>query len=366
MVTHTVGRVPALEEPPSPMGDTGTSQRRPRPPRVWIIDEEWGSIDVEAALLEAAYPGVQILHSTYDHADELATFGRTCDLIIAQVYAQLPASTIRALECCRGIAVMGGGFDRVDLAAATAQGIPVTNVRGYCAEDLAQYVRTAILTDAKPLVEAIGPWGALPWGLLAYPVLPRRVAGQTLLIVGYGGIGRTVARRALALGMHVVATDPHVTPQTMAADGVEWVEWDQGFACADVVSVHCSLSESTRGIIGAHEFQLMGEDALLVNTSRGAILDEPALVEALRGGTIRAATLDVITHEPPDFDEEIFRAPGVHVTPHVSYVSYESITELRSRSVSNALAMYEGRIPADCVNGEALSRPRPTPIEPKE
>lgn len=371
-----VGGAGAVREPGSlafdegvkatPLGVDPARVSGARPPRVWIIDEEWGSVDVEIALLTRAHPGAEILHSTYDYAEDLESFGRTCDILIAQVYAGLPAATIERLECCRGIAVMGGGFDRVDVQAASARGIPVTNVQGYCAEDLAQYVVTAILTDAKPLVEALGPQGPTPWGLLAYHSLPRRVADRTLLVVGYGRIGRTVARRALGLGMRVLATDPHVPAETMAAEGVEWVTWEQGFPRADVVSVHCALTPATRGIIGARELAAMPEDSLLVNTARGAVIDEDALVAALRAGGIRAAVLDVINHEPPDFTEEIFRTPGARVTPHVSYLSYESITELRSRSVHNALAMYEGRIPDDCVNAGTLLPPRPIPSDWKE
>lgn len=327
---------------------------RVKAPRVWIIDEEWDSVDVEIGLIRESYPDAQILHSSYNYEDDLDSFGRTCDVLIAQVYAPLPASTIERLECCRGIAVMGGGFDRVDVGAAGRRGIAVTNVQGYCAEDLAQYVLTAILTHAKPLVSAVGPEGPRPWGLQAYPVLPRRVADQTLLIVGYGRIGRTVARRARALGMRVLATDPRPDTRKLSEDSVELVAWDEGFRRADVVSVHCALTDATAGIIGEHEFALMGRDSLLVNTARGAILDERALADALRSGAIGGAVLDVVTHEPPDFTEEIFRVPGVFVTPHVSYVSYESISELRSRSVRNALAMFEGAIPDDCVNGGAL------------
>ena len=347
-------------------GATAPGPAAPGAPRVWIIDEEWGSVDFEADLVRRAYPGAQVLHSTYSYEGDLETFGRTCDIILAQIYAQLPATVIDQLRNCRGIAVMGGGFDRVDVSAAAARSIPVTNVQGYCAEDIAQYVLTAVLNDAKPHVGAIGPEGPRPWGLLAYPQLPHRVAGRTLLVVGYGRIGRTVARRAVGIGLHVIAVDPHVGVAAMAADGVEKVEWDQGFARADVVSLHCSLGVDTRGIIGEREFALMPDHALLVNTSRGAVIDEGALVRALEEGDIRAALLDVVTQEPPRFDEEIFGAPHASITPHVSYLSYESITELRTRCVRNALAMYAGEIPEDCVNRDALPRPALASAAPNE
>jgi Lactate dehydrogenase and related dehydrogenases len=335
-------------------------------PRVWIIDEEWGSVDFEVALVRETYPDAQVLHSTYSYEGDLATFGRTCDLVLAQIYAELPATVIDQLTHCRGIAVMGGGFDRVDVSAAAARSIPVTNVQGYCAEDIAQYVLTTILNDAKPQVGAVGPDGPRPWGLLAYPQLPHRVAGRTLLVVGYGRIGRTVARRAVGIGLHVIALDPHVGAAEMAGEGVEKVDWDEGFSRADVVSLHCNLGVGTRGLIGEREFALMPDHALLVNTSRGAVIDEGALARALDEGVIRAAVLDVVTHEPPRYDEEIFEAPHASITPHVSYLSYESITELRTRCVRNALAMYAGEIPEDCVNSDALPRPALASAVPNE
>ena len=338
-------------------------------PRVWILDEEWDSVDFETDRIHAHYPDAQVVHSGYSYRDDLESFGTTCDVILAQIYASLPGDTIGRLEHCRGIAVMGGGFDRVDVAEASARGIPVTNVQGYCAEDIAQYVMTAILTHVKPQVTALGPDGPRAWGLMAYPRLPRRAAGQTLLVVGYGRIGRTVARRARANGMRVVATDPHVPPEAMSADGVEKVEWEDGFAQADVVSLHCSLSPQTQGIVGAREFALMPADALLVNTSRGGVVDEGALVHALRAGVLGAAVLDVVAREPPNYAEDVFSAPRATVTPHVSYLSSESITELRSRSVDNALAMYRGEVPPDCVNVDAVMTSvlvSPTPNQRRE
>lgn len=334
---------------------------------MWIIDEEWGDVTFEADLVRQAFPSAQVLHSGYAHEGDLASFGRTCDLVIAQIYADLPAEVIDQLDNCRGIAVMGGGFDRVDVAAAARRGIPVTNVQGYCAEDIAQYVLTAILLDAKTPVTAVAEDGRpRPWGLQAYPTLPTRVAGRALLVVGYGRIGRTVGARARGIGMQVLATDPHVDAQAMAADGVEKVEWDQGFSRADVVSLHCNLGPGTRGVVGAREFALMADHALLINTSRGAVIDEDALVAALQAGDIRAAVLDVVTAEPPTHREPIFHTPHVTLTPHVSYVSYESITELRTRCVRNALAMYAGQVPTDCVNADLLPGPALACVAPHE
>lgn len=323
-------------------------------PVIWISDEEWADVDLERQLLLDRLPGATILKTGYDGASRLANL-RAVDGVLAQVYAPLPARTLAELRSCRGIAVMGGGYDRVDLDAASRADIPVCNVQGYCREDLAQYVVTAILEHFKPLRPASRE---VPWGVQAYPVLPRRVAGMTLYLVGYGRIGSCVAERAVGLGMRVIAHDPNVGPDEMARHGVEWVEFEEGFLRADVVSVHVNLTEQTRGLIGAAELRRLSSEALLVNTSRGAILDEGALIEALQAGYLAAAVLDVIEHEPPDYSEGIFSAPHATVTPHVSYASVESLEELRTRAVTNLVDLLAGRRPADCVNAERLPAAR--------
>lgn len=319
-------------------------------PSVLIIDEEWPDVSVERDILRESLPEVNVTHCHYDFRD--VETGQVVDLadftgVLAQVYATLNAKHIAKLHQCHGIAVMGGGFDRIDIDAATAAGIPVTNVQGYCAEDLAQYVVTNALTQLKPTVTATP---TTPWGLQAYAALPERIVGKTMFIVGLGRIGTVVANRALGLGLRVIAHDPNVDDVTMRTLGVEPVAWDDGFLRADIVSVHVNLTPQTRHLIGRKEFSLMASHAVLINTARGAILDETALVTALEDGWIAHAVLDVVEHEPPTFAEPIFQAPRTTITPHVSYLSADSITELRSRSTTNLLHMMHGNIPSDCVN----------------
>lgn len=149
---------------------------------IWIIDEEWKDYDVEKEVLEAKYPGVEIRRSTYDYEKDLKEFGYRADGILAQVYASIPKSTIDRLENCKGIAVYGGGYDRIDVAAARTKNISVTNISGYCAEDLADYVVAAMYFVNKGLafysrtvVEDVkaGKWG--PWRLFhRYTVLKTR------------------------------------------------------------------------------------------------------------------------------------------------------------------------------------------------
>lgn len=319
-------------------------------PSVLIIDEEWPDVSVERDILKDSLPDVKVTHCHYDFRDvetgELVNLSEHSG-VLAQVYATLDANHIAKLRNCRGIAVMGGGFDRIDVAAATAAQIPVTNVQGYCAEDLAQYVITSALNQLKPTVTASPD---VAWGLQAYPTLPERIVGKTLYIVGLGRIGKVVAKRALGIGMRVIAHDPNVDDATMSSLGVEPVSWEDGFLRADIVSIHVNLTAETQHLIGKRELSLMSSHTVLINTARGALIDESALVTALAKGWISHAALDVVDVEPPTFAEPIFQAPRATITPHVSYLSADSISELRSRSTTNLLHMLQGSVPADCVN----------------
>lgn len=317
-------------------------------PLIWIIDEEWPDHATEIELITAALPDADIRESGYDWRTALAAFGRGADLIIAQVYADLPTELIGGLLGCRGIALMGGGFDRVDIATATACGIPVCNVQGYCAEDIADYVIQAILHALRPLDALDATHHNLPWGLPALAELTPRPSSSTLHIVGLGRIGTQVARKARALGMRVTASDQKINAANAA--GIEIVDLDSGLAGADFVSLHCPLMPSTTGLISERQLARMRPGAVLINTARGDLIDEGALADALDSGHLGGAVLDVVRDEPPDGDSPIFASPNVIITPHISYATSDSLRELRQRATDNALAMLAGRMPSDCVN----------------
>lgn len=319
-------------------------------PLFWFIDEEWKDYDIETAVLREQYPDCELKFSNYDYERDLEEFGYRADAIIAQVYAQIPTSTIQRLQNCKGIAVLGGGYDRIDTAAAREKGIGVTNVQGYCAEDLADYVLAAIFHFYKGLTEYQSRLQNGAWGAQAVERLPKRISQSTLLIVGCGRIGLTVAKRCQSLGMKIIGYDPDRDAAFLNEQGVEKVSLEEGLRLADYVSVNVRLDESTTGLLGEREFSLMKKGAYLINTARGAVLKEDELIRALETGVIAGAVLDVITHEPPREHEPIFSAPNCIVTPHVSYISQESFEELRGRAAWNAIKMLRGEQPADLVN----------------
>jgi len=319
-------------------------------PLIWIIDEEWPDYEYEKEILKNKYPQCTLRFSTYDYAEDLINFGSNADAVICQVYADLPKSTIDQLQQCKIIAVYGGGYDRVDVKAAKVKGIKVTNVSGYCAEDLADYVIAAIYETNKGLAtygKAIeqGLWGAQA---VNYPI--RRIRDSVLLIIGCGRIGSTLARKAVALNMTVMAYDPYVEETVLKELGVTKVSLEVGLQKADYISINAILTEKTSGMITSKEFRQMKPNVVLINTARGKIIVEEDLIEAVQQGLIREAIVDVISSEPPTYEETIFKTEHIAVTPHISYISEDSFRELKRRACNNVITVLEGDLPQDWVN----------------
>lgn len=319
-------------------------------PFIWIIDEEWPDYEMEKEILNKTYANCTIKYSTYDNAADLAAFGDQVDAVICQVYAYITAEMLEKMPRCKAIAVYGGGFDRVDIQAAKAKGIKVTNVSGYCAEDLADYVLASIYHFNKRLTAYSGSIAKGLWGAQAVAKPIRRIKGSKLMIVGFGRIGRIVARRAQAVNIDVMAYDAYVDGETMAACGVEKVDLEEGLKQADFVSVNAIYTKETEGLLSYREFKLMKPTAYLINTARGRILVEDDLIKAVNEGVIAGAAVDVIADEPPKGNEAIFRCGNILVTPHISYISIDSYTELKTRAVGNVITILKGETPADLVN----------------
>lgn len=320
-------------------------------PLFWIIDEEWSDYELEKKIIYKNFPKAIIKHSNYDYKDDLRKFGKKADAIIAQVYTEIPNSTIDYLESCKGIAIFGGGYDKVDILEARKKEIPVTNVKNYCKEDITEYVLNSILFSLKPLNTFFNQIKSGNWGYQALDELPLRINNQTLLIIGFGRIGSYVAEKALRLGMKVIAFDPKLKPDQITKENVEVVCFEEGLRRADFISIHCNLTPKTEGLISKYQFSLMKKNCVLINTSRGKVINEDELIKAVKIKKIKGAILDVIAEEPPhNLNLPVLQTKGIIVTPHISYLSFESINELKKRATENAIAMYKGEFPNDIVN----------------
>ncbi|WP_101296938.1 C-terminal binding protein [Halegenticoccus soli] len=262
---------------------------------------------------------------------------------------ELGREVIDRLDRCRIVARYGIGVDNVDLEAATERGIHVTNVPGYCVEEVA----THALALALALVRGVGRYDSSvargEWDRdVAAPI--RRFSTRTVGVVGFGAIGRAFADRVAALGADVVASDPFLSPADLADGPAELVDFGDLVERADLASVHSPLTEETRGMFDADAFARMKESAFLVNVARGPIVDADALLAALDAGEIAGAGLDVFPSEPPRPDHPLRDHPRVIATPHVAWYSEEANEERRRRAAENVRAALLGDRPADAVN----------------
>lgn len=312
-----------------------------------ITDDRFGDSKIERSVLEPA--GVELVIAECRSSTEVAAAGRRADALLVNM-ASADAAAIESLERCRVISRYGIGLDNIDVEAARRRGIVVANVPGYCDREAAEHALGLLLACARaiPLRDRAVRGGA--WNVSAQG---RRVAGSTLGVLGFGGIGKAFVRVALGLGFReILVWSPHITSERIsdaigAAAAVLGVSirpaaFDEAFASSDWVSIHIPLKPETRGLVGRRELGLMKPDATLINVSRGAIVDEEALVEALVSGSLGGAGLDVFTAEPLPQGSRLRGLPGVVLTDHSAYASRESIAELRRRTAENALAVLKG------------------------
>jgi glycerate dehydrogenase len=246
----------------------------------------------------------------------------------------------------RLICVAATGSDNVDLEAAGEHGVQVCNIRAYCSASVVQHVFAMILSLTQHLREfdhlaRSGAWAEHPhFCVLSYP--QRELSGLTLGIVGHGELGGAVSRTARAFGMQVLISQRPGGPVSCDPDRVPL---DQLLQTSDVVSLHCPLNESTRHLIGVRELALMKPDALLINTARGALIDPGALADALRGGRLGGAGIDVLETEPPNAGNPLLDAeiPRLILTPHIAWAARQARQRAVEQIAENIEAFLESR-----------------------
>ena len=245
------------------------------------------------------------------------------------------------------------GVDSIDLRAATDLGIIVANVPDYCIDEVAIQAVTMLMALIRKTVffdrkVKSGQWD-FQQGMPIY-----RIRGKTLGLVGCGKIGLQVAKIVSSLGVRVVAFDPYI----QKLEGIEQVDLDFLQKESNFISIHCPLNESTRHLIGEDAFRKMRKNPLIINTSRGPVIDEKALIEALKEGRVSGAGLDVLEKEPPDLQNPLLKMENVLLSPHMGFYSDESIKELNRRTAESVADVLLGKWPKSVVNPEVRGRTR--------
>jgi glyoxylate reductase len=275
-----------------------------------------------------------------------------CDVLVPTVTDTIDAALIAAAPArLKLIANFGAGVNHIDLAAAKARGILVTNTPGVFTDDTADLTMALILNVPRRLGEGhrlmrSGAWtGWKPTGMLGH-----RIGGKTLGIIGFGRIGEAVAKRAKAFGMDIIYTKRHRLPQSVEEElGVRFEpELDRLMAAADIISLHCPLTADTAQLIDARRIAIMKPEAYLINSSRGELIDEDALIDALANGRIAGAGLDVYTHEPA-VDPRLLDLSNVVLLPHLGSATYEGRTASGERVITNIRVWADGHRPPDQV-----------------
>ncbi len=295
--------------------------------------------DLSWAELEAL--GICVFHERTPLA-EMAARCADAEVVLTNK-SVLNAEVIAALPQLKYIGVCATGYNVVDMAAARARGIVVTNVPAYSSASVAQLVFALILelthaTGRHAQSVAAGGWQACPdFSYWEQPLI--ELNGRVLGVIGYGDIGSSVARIGAAFGMKVLASK---RAWSQPPEGVTPASTDEIFAQSDVISLHCPLTEETRHLVGQRTLNLMKPAALLINTGRGPLVDEAALAEALRAGRIGGAGLDVLSVEPPAAGNPLIGAPNCLVTPHIGWATRESRARLIAQVVANLRAWQQG------------------------
>ena len=321
-------------------------------PKVVITESDFEEQDIEKRMVADAGMEISVFHSR--EADDIIRNGADADGIITS-YGDFPRKVFEALPQLKVVSRTGVGYDSIDLAAATDHGVAVCTHPGYGTEVVSDHAITLAMDVLRRTNELDADMRRGIWNHHARRPLGQ-AHGRTFGVVGMGEIGRAVARKAAGLGFKVICSSRSLKPERRTPEGYETYELDLLLELSDVVSFHCALTPETHHLLDEKRIRRMKPGAVVVNTSRGPVIDTVALARALEAGMLWGAGLDVFEEEPLNRDHPILLAPHTVLTPHAAYWSEESGLELRTRTTQAVIDILQGRKPADCLNPEVLGR----------
>lgn len=316
--------------------------------RVAVIDTGYASFDQEAEILGRAGYALDIFPGDRQDAAGKALFTRGATGLMVR-WTTVDGAFLDTAGTLRAVVRYGVGYDNINLADASARGIPVCNVQGYANHSVSDHALAMTLACVRSLrvgMEQLRPMYAAPPNA-HMPELHE----MTLGIVGLGRIGGTLCTKARGLFRRVLACDPYIAPERFAHLGAEPCSLDALLAESDVVSLHCNLTEETHRLLNADTLSRLRPDAVVINTARGPVVDEDALTAALETGKVFAAGIDVFEDEPPGPNRDALLAhPRVVATGHYAWYSERASRELQRRAAMNMEALLRGEFPEDCLN----------------
>jgi len=321
--------------------------------KVVITDHRFPDVEQERRAVEAS-GGTLVVAQLVDE-QELAELCKDADGVLT-VRAPITKRVIAAMARCRIIVRYGIGVDSIDIPAATERGIMVANVPDYCIDEVSDHALALLLMLNRQMIPAVALAKQVSWSISEMPNL-HRLRGQTCGLAGCGKIGSLLAGKAAALGMRILIYDPYLSECRCRELGAELVSFDGLMARSDFISLHMPLNEETHHLFGETSFAKMKSTACVINTARGGLIDEAALLAALDSGKIFGAGLDVMESETEFTPTGIalVNHPRVIVTPHTACLSEEARATLQARAIAQVLACLKGETPYGLIN-RALAR----------
>jgi D-3-phosphoglycerate dehydrogenase / 2-oxoglutarate reductase len=314
--------------------------------KVLVTDYEYESFAPEKEVLDKL--GLELTFAQCRTEDDVIEAARDADALINQ-YAPISRRVIENLEKCKVISRYGVGFNTIDIDAATEKGIMVGNVTDYCLDEVSDHAMALLLSCARKVTLMNNEVKSGNWNFnVAVPIF--RLRGRTLGLVGFGNIPQNVAKKAQAFGLNVIAFDPFVPDEVAKQANVELVTLDELCERSDFISVHAPLNKHTQGMISHDQFNKMKKEAFIINTARGPVIDEAALIAALQEGKIAGAGLDVVEVEPIEATNPLLKMDNVILNPHSAFYSVEAETELKRKTAQNVADVLSGYYPTYLVN----------------
>jgi D-3-phosphoglycerate dehydrogenase len=319
--------------------------------RVIITDLNFATIEPERRVLSRI--GASVTKYSCKDENDVIRVGKDADALLVQ-YAPITERVINRLERVRAIGRYGIGVDNIDLHAATQRGIQVVNVI-YAIYDVADHTVAMLLAIGRKIPFIYEATKAMRWDWKEFqPIM--RLKGSKAGIIGFGRVGMEVAKRLTGFGMILLGYDPFVSERVFKDVGVEKAELEKLLSESDYITLNSALSKENVHMIDEPQLRMMKKTAFVINTSRGQLINESALIKALRGGWIAGAALDVLEKEPPTAENPLIRMENVIMSPHLAWYSESSVLEIQTMCAEDVARILVGEKPTNLVNREVLSK----------
>ena len=317
-----------------------------KPPLVAVTDSVFASLEPTYKILSKLNADIRLAKESTPNA--ILEVARKANALLV-TYANITSEIINELEHCRVIGRFGIGVDNVDLDRATEAGFQVCYVPDYCLDEVSDHTMSLLLSLARKISFGNQQVHNLSWN--AKSVAPIwRIRDRILGLYGFGKIPQVLAAKAQAFNLNVIAHDPYVDPDLAANLGVELVSFESLLEQSDYISIHAPLTSETHHAFNADAFLKMKPEALLINTARGALIDEQALASALDQDQLAGVALDVMETEPPTGDSSLLKRDNVILTPHTAFYSEEALLELQTKAAEDVVRVLSGNQPRYPIN----------------